>query len=94
MNGKKTAKDNTPLFQENPGKFNVSELQRKFLEESSYNILTQGGRKFQRNFELMAFNALSGKILVKEKVSYSDDRYEKVYILASNGQTEKVAAYV
>jgi hypothetical protein len=80
------------MFQENPTKICVSELQKKFLEESSYHILTQGGRKFQRTFELLAFNALSGKILVKEKVSYSDDNYEKVYILTSNGETEKVKA--
>ena len=78
------------LFQENPAKIRVSELQKKFLEESTYNIMSKGGKSLQRNFELLAYNALSGKILVKEKVSYSDDRYEKVYILTNRGETEKV----
>lgn len=82
--------DTALLFQEMHAGFKPSDLQRKFLEESSYNILSQGGKKFQRTFELLVFNALSGKILVKNKISCNDDRYEKVYILAGNEETEKI----
>ncbi len=90
MNEKMYEYDTTLLFQGYSSSFKASEQQRKFLEESSYNILSRGGKKVQRTFELLAFNALSGKILIKKKVSYSDDRHEKVYIFAGNGETEKV----
>lgn len=90
MNEKMFEYDNTLLFQWNSASFNASELQRKFLEESSYNILSQGGKRVHRTFELLAFNALSGKILIKNKVFCNDDRNEKVYIFNSSEETEKI----
>ncbi|NLF84398.1 MAG: hypothetical protein GX568_10540 [Candidatus Gastranaerophilales bacterium] len=92
MNEKMYEYDSILLFQENYAGFKPSELQRKFLEESSYNILSQGGKKIQRTYELLVFNALSGKILIKKKVSCNDDKCNKSYILVGNAETENAQA--
>ncbi len=80
---------NSAMFRKNLKLFKTSEQQEKFLAESTYSILTPGGRNFERTFELLGHNVFSGKILVKEKVVYGLDRYEKVFILSKEGKAEK-----
>ncbi len=82
-------KENATLFHENLMFFKASKRQKKYLEESTYNLTTPGGRNFERTFELLAQSILSGKILVKEKMAFGSDQYEKVYVLSPEGETEK-----
>ncbi|HSA06276.1 MAG TPA: hypothetical protein P5556_03780 [Candidatus Gastranaerophilales bacterium] len=69
--------------------FKISKNQEKFINDSTYCIMTPGGKNFERTFELLAYNTLSGKILLKEKVSFDCCKYEKMYVLSSEGETEK-----
>ncbi len=84
-----TKENSNIMFAENLMLFKASKHQKKFIDEGTYSIVSPGGRNFERNFELLAYNTLSGKILLKEKVVYCEDKYEKVYILTSEGKTEK-----
>lgn len=79
----------TTLLSENLTLLKASKLQKEFITDSTYSIMTPGGRNFERTFELLAQNALSGKILVKEKVLFGTDKYEKIFVLSKEGKAEK-----
>ncbi len=75
--------------QNNVLKFQASEKQLEYFKESIYDIITPGGNSYRRHLELIAFNILTGNMLVKEKISYDGTKYEKFYILSKEGKSEK-----
>lgn len=77
------------LFCKNLMLFKTSKQQESFLNESTYSLLTPCGRNFERTFEMLARNTRSGKILVKEKVVYGSEKYEKIFVLSKDGKSEK-----
>ena len=82
-------RENGTLFHKKSMFFKTSKHQKNFLNDSTYSLITPGGRNFERTFELLAQSMLSGKIIVKEKMAFGNDRYEKIYVLSSEGKTEK-----
>jgi|GEM_PF-2585811 len=81
---------NSTLFHDQSFIFlKASKHQKKYISDSTYSIVSPNGRSFERTFELLAHNMNSGKLLIKEKVVYGADKYEKVYLLSEEGKTEK-----
>ncbi len=80
---------NSILFRKKMNLSKASEEQEKFLNDGTYSIVTPGGKNFERTFELLAHNINSGKILVKERVVYGRELYEKTFVLSREGKTEK-----
>jgi len=72
--------------------FDATDKQLQYFKDSIYDIITPGGNSYRRHLELIAFNALTGNMLVKEKISYNDTKYEKIYILSKEGKAEKYKA--
>jgi hypothetical protein len=77
------------LFSANMQSFQVSILQKEYLESCNYNILTGEGKNYQRQIELIAFNSFSGNILIRERVSFNGQNFDKVYVLPKDGKPEK-----
>jgi len=82
-------KKNSLLFHDNLHRFQASQKQLEYFDSSTYDIVTPGGNSYRRNVELIAYNAVSGNMLVREKVLFGNDKYEKIYIVSSEGKAEK-----
>ena len=82
-------KKNSLLLHSNLHRFQASQKQLEYFDNSTYDIVTPGGNNYRRNIEFIAFNAASGNMLVREKVLFGDNKYEKIYIVSSEGKAEK-----
>lgn len=67
----------------------ASREQEAYLNCGNYAISCSAGKVFKRIRELLAFNPLSGNILVKEKTCCDDYNYEKMLVVSRDGKPEK-----
>ncbi len=67
----------------------LSHAQRDFLLKSSYRICFSGNNGINRNFKIIGYESETGSLLVLENCSSGDHIYNKVYLLGSDGRTEK-----
>lgn len=71
----------------NPLKTSVE--QEAYLNSGNYTIQGLDGKIFTRIRELLAFNPISGNILVKEKTNCDNYNYEKMLVISRDGKPEK-----
>ena len=67
----------------------ASTEQESYLIAGNYTIPGSEGKVFKRIRECLAFNPLSGNILVREKTCCDNYNYEKVVVVSRNGMPEK-----
>lgn len=73
----------------NSGPVLFSLEQDAYLDSGNYSILVMGGKTLTRSRKLIAYNPVSGNILVKEKTDWDDCNYEKMFVVSAEGKPEK-----
>lgn len=63
--------------------------QENYLISGNYAIQSSEGKVFKRIREVLAFNPLSGNILVKEKTCCEEHKFEKMLVVSRDGKPEK-----
>ncbi len=67
----------------------LSAAQRDFLLKSSYRIYFNRNKKINRNFKIIGYEDGTGSLLVLENCSSGDHNFNRIYLLAPDGCTEK-----
>lgn len=63
--------------------------QNAYLSSGNYSIPFAKGKTLTRIRKLLAFNLLSGKILVKEETCCDNYNYHKTFVIPRDGKPEK-----
>lgn len=63
--------------------------QSAYLDSGNYTIPFADGRTFTRSTKQLAFNPMSGKILVKEEIFCGNHNYHKTFVISRDGKPEK-----
>ena len=67
----------------------ASNEQNAYLDSGNYSIPFASGKALKRIRRLLAFNPLSGNILVREETDCDNYNYHKTFVISRDGRPEK-----